>query len=143
MTDFMLPYTPPALHPYLPLLVLWAAVTIPGVVFGWLRVFEKAGQPWWTALVPGYNLYVLVVGVAQLSLLWCVLLLIPPVQIIAAILVNVEVAKRFGRSEAFGLGLALLGFVFYPILGFGRARYDRSPSAGSCGGYDPRHARGV
>jgi hypothetical protein len=104
-------------------LMVWAAVTIPGVVLSWLWVFPKAGQPAWAAFVPLYNIYVLVVGVARLSTLWFVLLLIPVVQIIAAILVNVEVAKRFGKSEAFGLGLALLGFVFYPVLGFGSDQY--------------------
>ena len=103
---------------------VWAAVTIPGVLLGWLRVFPKAGQPWWAAFVPIYNIYVLVVGVARLSMLWFVLVLVPGVQIIAAILVNVEVAKRFGKSEAFGLGLALLGFVFYPLLGFGPDEYQ-------------------
>lgn len=105
-------------------LLLWLAVTVPGALIGWVLVFRKAGLPGWAALVPGYNIYVLVVGVARLSLLWFILVLIPGIQIIAAILVNVEVAKRFGRSEAFGLGLTLLGFVFYPILGFGTARYQ-------------------
>ncbi len=104
-------------------LLAWAAVTVPGVVIGWLRIFPKAGYPAWAALVPLYNIYVLVVGVARLSLLWYILVLLPVVQIIAAILVNLEVAKRFGKSEAFGLGLALLGFIFYPILGFGSAEY--------------------
>lgn len=105
-------------------LLVWAAVTVPGVLLSWLRVFPKAGQPAWAAFVPLYNIYVLVVGVARLSTLWFVLVLVPVVQIIAAILVNVEVAKRFGKSEAFGLGLALLGFVFYPILGFGSDQYQ-------------------
>lgn len=105
-------------------LLVWAAVTVPGVLLGWVRVFPKAGQPGWAALVPFYNIYVLVVGVARLSLLWCVLVFVPPVNIIAAILVNLEVARRFGKSEAFGLGLALLGFVFYPLLGFGSDRYQ-------------------
>ena len=111
------------LLPYLPFLLVWAAVTVPGVLIGWMLVFPKAGQSWWAALIPGYNIYVLVVGVAGLSMLWFVLVLIPGVQIIAAILVNVEVARRFGRTEAFGLGLALLGFVFYPILGLGSSEY--------------------
>jgi len=105
-------------------LMVWAAVTVPGVLLGWLWVFPKAGRPWWAALVPVYNIYVLVVGVARLSVLWFVLVLVPVVQIIAAILVNVEVAKRFGKSEAFGLGLTLLGFVFYPVLGFGSDQYQ-------------------
>ena len=108
----------------LPYLMIWSAITVPSVLLGWLLVFPKAGHARWLALVPGYNIYVLVVGVARLSKLWFVLVLIPGIQIIPAILVNVEVARRFGRSEAFGLGLALLGFVFYPILGLSRAKYE-------------------
>jgi hypothetical protein len=105
-------------------LAVWAVITVPGVVLGWLRVFPKAGQPAWAALLPFYNVYVLVVGVARLSALWFVLVWVPVIQIVAAILVNVEVAKRFGKSESFGLGLALLGFVFYPVLGFGSDQYQ-------------------
>jgi hypothetical protein len=105
-------------------LMVWAAITVPGVLLGWLRVFPKAGQPAWAALLPFYNVYVLVVGVAKLSALWFVLVWVPVIQVVAAILVNVEVAKRFGKSEAFGLGLALLGFVFYPVLGFGSDQYQ-------------------
>jgi hypothetical protein len=105
-------------------LAVWAVITVPGVVLGWLRVFPKAGQPAWAALLPFYNVYVLVVGVAKLSALWFVLVWVPVIQIVAAILVNVEVAKRFGKSESFGLGLALLGFVFYPVLGFGSDQYQ-------------------
>jgi uncharacterized protein YqgC (DUF456 family) len=110
-------------------LMVWGAVTAPGMLFGWLWVFPKAGRPAWAALVPGYNIYVLVVGVARLSVFWCVLIFIPVVQIVAAILVNLEVAKRFGKSEAFGLGLALLGFIFYPILGFSSDQYQEGEGA--------------
>ena len=110
-------------------LVVWAAVTGPGLLLGWLGVFPKAGWPRWTALIPFYNLYVLVVGVARLSVLWYVLIFVPVVQIVAAILINLEVARRFGRSEAFGLGLALLGFVFYPLLGFGPDQYQEGEGA--------------
>jgi hypothetical protein len=109
------------LYPYF---LIWIAITMAGGLLGWVLVFRKAGMPGWAALIPFYNIYVMVVHVAGLSKFWFVLTLIPPVQIIAALLVNVEVAKRFGRSEAFGLGLLLLGFVYYPILGLGRARYQ-------------------
>jgi hypothetical protein len=124
MPEWLTLAAPDWLQPYLPYLLLWLAVTVPGAILGWVWVFRKAGQPWWAAFVPGYNIYVLVVGVARLSLLWFLLLFIPPVQIIAAFLVNVEVARRFGRSEAFGLGLTLLGFVFYPVLGLSDAKYQ-------------------
>jgi hypothetical protein len=98
---------------------------IPAVAVGWLALFPKAGYPRWAALVPVYNIYVLVVGVARLSPLWFLLIMIPPLNLIAAILVNVEVAKRFGRTEAFGVGMTVFPFILYPILGFGRAGYDR------------------
>ena len=122
--DFLLPYTPAWLHPYLPYLLVWGAVTIPGVLLGWLGVFPKAGLPRWAALVPVYNVYLRVVGGARLSVLWFVLLWIPAVQVVAALLVNVEVARRFGRSEGFGVGLAMIGFVFYPLIGYGDAQYQ-------------------
>jgi hypothetical protein len=108
-----------------PYLMVWLAVTVPGALIGWVGTFRKAGQAWWKALVPVYNVFVLVVSVAGLSPLWFALLLIPGVNLIAALLVNIEVARRFGRSESFGLGLAVFGFVFYPVLGFGAARYQR------------------
>ncbi|HYH64670.1 MAG TPA: DUF5684 domain-containing protein [Urbifossiella sp.] len=109
----------------LPYLLVWLAVTVPGAVVGWVGAFRKAGLGGWKALVPVYNVFVLVVDVAKLSPLWAVLLLIPGVNLIAALLVNVEVARRFGRTESFGLGLAVFGFVFYPVLGFGPAKYQR------------------
>jgi hypothetical protein len=119
-------FAAPELDWLLPYLAVWAAVTVPAVVAGWLGVFTKAGQPRWAALVPGYNIYVLVVRVARLSPLWFALILVPPVNLIAAILVNVEVARRFGRTEAFGVGMSVFGFVLYPLIGFGRADYHGS-----------------
>jgi len=118
------PFTSPELDWLLPYLMVWGTITIPAVIAGWLGVFPKAGQPRWAALIPAYNIYVLTVRVARLSPLWFVLIMLPPVNLIAAILVNVEVAKRFGRTEAFGVGLSVFGFILYPIIGFGRYDYD-------------------
>ena len=118
------PFATPELDWLFAFLLVWAAITIPAVIAGWLGLFPKAGQPRWAALVPGYNIYVLVVHVAGLSRLWFVLIMIPPVNLIASILVNVEVAKRFGRTETFGVGMSVFGFILYPLLGFGRAEFD-------------------
>lgn len=100
-----------------------AFVAVP-VMVGWTSMFPKAGWPWWSALVPFLNAYVLVLGVARLSWLWLILVFTPGVNVVAVLLVNVEVARRFGKSEAFGLGLTLLGFIFYPVLGFGPDPYQ-------------------
>ena len=35
----------------------------------------------------------------------------------------IELAKCFGKGAGFGLGLALLSPIFFPLLGFGDAKY--------------------
>jgi len=42
-------------------------------------------------------------------------------------------AKSFGQSAGFGIGLIFLGFIFFPMLGFGSARYlgPAAPGAGT------------
>jgi hypothetical protein len=49
---------------------------------------------------------------------------------VVSIILCIDLAKSFGKSPAFGIGLALLGFVFFPILAFGDARYV-GPAAGT------------
>jgi hypothetical protein len=56
-------------------------------------------------------------------------MLIPLVNLIIFIIVCIDIAKSFGQGVGFGLGLLLLGFIFYPILGVGSAQYQ-GPSAG-------------
>lgn len=94
------------------------------IIAGIWKTFEKAGQPGWAALIPFYNGYVLL-QVAGRPGWWLLLFFIPFVNIIIAIIVSIDVAKNFGEGTGFGLGLAFLGFIFYPLLGFGEARYRR------------------
>jgi len=49
---------------------------------------------------------------------WIVLYFIPFVNLIIGILDCIEVAKRFDKGAGWGVGLALLGFIFAPLLGF-------------------------
>lgn len=104
-----------------PLLYLGLIVV---VVAGLWKVFTKAGQPGWAAIVPFYNSYVLTCEIAKKEVLWFVLQFIPLVGIVAYIMVAIEVARKFGKSEGYGIGLAFLPFVFFPMLGFGDARYQ-------------------
>ena len=58
---------------------------------------------------------------------WLVLAFIPIVNIVFIVLfclVCIEIAKGFGKGTGFGVGLALLGFVFWPIVGFGDATWQ-------------------
>ena len=98
------------------------------VIAGFWRVFEKAGKPGWAAIIPIYNLIVLL-EIAGKPLWWIILFIIPVVNFIAAILLGIAVAHSFGKSDGFGIGLGLLGFIFYPILGFGSATYQGAKAA--------------
>lgn len=97
---------------------------IVGIIVGFWKTFEKAGKPGWAAIIPIYNIIVLL-EIAGKPVWWIVLFLIPLVNFIVAILVAIDVAKNFGKGTGFGLGLAFLGFIFYPILGFGDAKYQK------------------
>jgi hypothetical protein len=56
---------------------------------------------------------------------WFVLLFfIPLVNFVWLIVINIEVAKRFGKGAGFGILMSLVPIVGYPILGFGDAKYD-------------------
>ena len=96
---------------------------IVAIIAGFWKVFTKAGKPGWAAIVPIYNVIVLL-QIANKPLWWILLFFIPIVNIVMAIIVSIAIAKNFGKSEVFGIGLALLGFIFYPILGFGDAQYQ-------------------
>jgi len=95
---------------------------------GMWKVFQKAGKPGWAAIIPIYNIIVLL-QITGKPLWWIILYFIPFVNFVAVILVSIELAKRFGKSLAFGIGVALLPFIFYPILGFGDATYGAAPTA--------------
>jgi len=87
------------------------------------KVFTKAGQPGWAAIIPIYNIIVWL-RIAGRSGWWIILLLIPIVGAVIAIVVSIDLARKFGKGAGFGLGLAFLGFIFYPILAWGSAEYS-------------------
>jgi hypothetical protein len=93
------------------------------------KIFAKAGKPGWASIVPIYNAIVLFEIVGRPAW-WILLFLIPFVNFVIAIIVAVDLAKSFGKGGGFAVGLLLLGFIFYPILGFGSARYLGPAAAG-------------
>ena len=93
------------------------------VVFaGMWKVFTKAGKPGWAAIIPIYNLIVLLEIVGK-PLWWFFLLLVPCVNIVFLVIIYNELSKSFGKGAGFTVGLILLSPIFFPILGFGDAVY--------------------
>jgi len=112
-------------------LVIVIPIVLIAIVAIW-RVFTKAGQPGWAVLIPFYNLYVYSQVVKRPG--WWMLLyfasIIPVIGSLAVLFVsiidNLRLAKLFGKSSGFGVGIILLGVVFLPILAFGDADYDET-----------------
>jgi Family of unknown function (DUF5684) len=108
--------------------IFWLAVTILMIAACW-KVFTKAGQPGWAAIIPIYNWYILCKIVGRPGW-WVILFFIPFINFIIGIILCIDLAKSFGKGVGFGIGLILLGIIFFPILGFDSAQYQ-GPSAGS------------
>ncbi len=102
------------------LLIYLAILVI--VLAGCWKMFVKAGQPGWGILIPIYNAY-LMIKIAGRPGWWLILMFTPLVNFIVGIVIAVDIARNFGKGIGFVLGMIFLGFIFYPILGFGSAEY--------------------
>lgn len=107
---------------FLFILIIWAIS-----VAGMWKTFEKAGKPGWAAIIPIYNIIIMleIVGKPMIWILW---LILPCTNFVFGIWLINLMSKSYGKSEGFTLGLIFLSFIFWPILGFGSARY-LGPSA--------------
>lgn len=109
------------------------------------KIFQKANQPGWAAIVPIYNQYILlkiigrpwwwlliIIGASFIPVIGSVIVLV-----VSIILAN-DTAKSFGKGTGTTVLLVLLPFVGYPMLAWGDAKYQ-GPSAlgGHAGGTPP------
>jgi hypothetical protein len=107
--------------------IIYLAFIVFAIVAMW-KVFTKAGQPGWAAIIPIYNIYVWL-KVAGRPGWWLILFLIPIVNIVMALIVSIDIAKSFAKDTVFGVvGLWLFSIIGYAILAFGGAQY-RGPAA--------------
>lgn len=103
-------------------LIFLMAVAVFLIASQW-KIYTKANKPGWACLVPFYNTLVLLQIVGK-PWWWLLLFFVPGINIIFAIWAVNLLSKSFGKGEGFTVGLILLGIVFYPILGFGDAKYQ-------------------
>jgi hypothetical protein len=111
------------------LALIQLAIVILMLVALW-KVFEKAGQPGWAAIIPIYNWYILL-KVADKPGWWLILMFIPIANLVIAFITCLSVAEKFGKSAGFAVGLFFLGFIFFPILAFSDAQYSGGAAAGT------------
>jgi hypothetical protein len=86
------------------------------------KVFTKAGQPGWAALIPIFNLVVML-QIAGKPVWWILLYFIPLVNIFVAVSTLHNISKNFGHDVGFTLGLIFLNGIFIPILAWGDSEY--------------------
>lgn len=103
------------------LMVMLAFVVF--IIASMWKIFTKAGEEGWKAIIPIYNAYILLKIVGKPGW-WLILFLIPIVNYVFIIWTYNMLSKSFGKDEGFTVGLVLLSFVFFPILGFGSAVYQ-------------------
>ena len=89
------------------------------------RMFVKAGQSGWKALIPFYSAYIQF-KIAGLSGWWVLALMVPLLDIYAAVLLSLGTAERFGKGTIFAVpGLLVFSPIGYTYLGFGKAKYQK------------------
>lgn len=117
---------------FLVLFVIWILTTI-----GLWKMFKKANEPGWKALIPIYNNFTLckLVGV---NVYWILILFIAgflsgisdyfrPLSYIVGIYFNVLIsfsaAKSYGKDESFGFLNLLVQPIGFMVLGLGNSKY--------------------
>jgi hypothetical protein len=99
--------------------IIWIVLVVAGL---W-KMFVKAGQPGWGAIIPFYNIY-LMIKVAGRPGWWLILYFIPFVNIVIQLIVSVDIAKNFGHGAGYGVLLWLFAPIMYLVLGFGGDQYQ-------------------
>ena len=101
--------------------VVSLVIGIISIIALWMG-FEKAGKPGWASIIPIYNAVVLL-NIAGFSGWYILLMLVPIVNVFFGFYMNIKLAKAFGKSTGFGIGLILLNTIFVAILAFGDSKY--------------------
>lgn len=108
------------------LLIMLAVIV--AVIAGVWKTFTKAGQPGWAAIIPIYNLYVML-EIGDNEWWWLLIIIfVPIVNLYGLYKMFAGVSRAFGQGVGFALGLWFLGFIFFPLLGFGDYTYEGQPA---------------
>jgi len=110
-------------------IIYWAIIIL--MIAAMWKVFAKANEPGWACLIPIYNIIVLlrIIGKDWTNIFWVLLPIIGLV--VLQIIMVTGLSRVFGKAgTGFGAGLFFLPFIFYPILGFGGAKFEELPNIG-------------
>lgn len=93
------------------------AIIFLGITFGFFKLFPKAGQPAWKALIPGFNLFV-AIKIIERPWWWIFLFIFPGVNVIMIMVVCQSLARRFGQHKIPDVLMSIfIPFIYLPYLG--------------------------
>lgn len=105
--------------------ILMLAIIIFMVIINW-KLFVKAGKPGWASIIPVYNMIILF-EIIGYKWYYVFILFLGAVPVIGGIIVilftisySIKLAKSFGQSAGFGIGLWLLNPIFTAIVAFSK-----------------------
>lgn len=136
------------------LIVIAIAVLI--IVSLW-KIFVKAGEAGWKAIIPYYNSFIQFKLFWNTTIFWVYLavslvysftngksgflgvvgVLTGLATLVLTVMLCYYMAKSFGKGVGFTVGLCLLPVVFFPILAFGDAQYIGNGSQSGNGPVNP------
>ena len=103
------------------------AIQIVMIISMW-KVFTKCGEKGWKSLIPIYNVYVMT-QIAEVEWWYIFLFIVPIVNIYAMYVIYNNIAKKFGKSTGFTIGMIFLPIVFFPMLAFGKDNVAQEQTA--------------
>lgn len=95
-------------------------------IIGMWKTFKKAGLNGWAAIIPFYNMYT-ICKITWGNGWYFLLMFVPLGNIIFMIVTYVKIAKVFGKSGGFAVGLIFLSPIFFMILGCSKETYYLGP----------------
>ena len=113
------------------------------MIAGEWKAFKKASRPGWAAIVPIYNIVVML-EIAELPLWYLILYFVPFANIYAEIMTYIKFAEKYGESTGFAIGMFFFPFIFFPILGFGNYPYignEEFKYCQECGTKTPKNSK--
>jgi len=136
------------------LFIILGIITVLAIleIVGMWKVFKKAGKNGWEAIVPYYNIWILneisgckwwvfLIAIASSLISFNISydlnetssITYSPLEFIGSIanvfamfMINYNISKKFGKSYGYAIGLTLIPFIFYPMLGFGNNHFDNN-----------------
>ena len=102
-------------------IIIYLAVLVLELVAMW-KLFVKAGKPGWAAIIPIYNVIVML-EIAKKEWWYVLLLFVPIVNFVVSIIITIAFVKAYGKDTGFAVLTIFFAPIMYPLLAFGDSKY--------------------